>query len=355
MNYVPQNQHARVLLLSLLITLFFSLPSLATLGIETNEDNAAAIALQRFLILLVLNYLLVVPLFYANLLGRPLLRATIPSSVARFFLIGISNIILIMVLTRTTIAIQQRWLAEVTWIGQLRGVYLFRNLIILGIVLLTVYIIELFQRSQRMYVENARLREENIETQLAVLKAQINPHFLFNSLNSLSALIRTDRDESLQFVQRLSEVFRYSLQHGRQNLVTVQEELQGLDAYFFMLKKRFGNKIDLRLQVDEAAYRRYLPPLALQVLVENAVKHNVITTACPLVITIASVNQALLVTNNRHDKRTAEESYGIGLANLNQRYQLIARQTVLINKDEDTFSVTLPLLQNHLDYERSTY
>ncbi len=240
--------------------------------------------------------------------------------------------------------LQEALISDLPWIGRLRRVYLFRNVIILGIVLLTVYIVELFQRSQRMSLENAQLREENVRAQLAVLKAQINPHFLFNSLNSLAAVIRSDREESLRFVQKLSEVFRYILQGKQQDLTSVRAELQFLEAYLFMLKKRFGDKLLVELQVDQAVYGRKIPLLALQTLVENAVKHNVITTARPLTVTIKSTNTSLVVKNNLQQKPRTEDSYGIGLANLSKRYQLIAQQSVTITKTDTSFEVTLPLI-----------
>ena len=344
MPYVPQNRHVMVLLLSLLITLFFSLPSLVTMRSDIRGSSTIEIVLPRFLTLLALNFLLVVPLFYANLLGKPALRAKVRYPPVRILMVGAANMVFVILLTGVTLLIQQQWLAEVAWMGRFRGVYLFRNFVILSIVLLTVYIIELFQRSQRMSAENVRLQEENTMTQLVALKAQIHPHFLFNSLNSLASVIRTDRDESLQFVQCLSDVFRYNLRSNQQDLVSVAEELRGLDAYFFMLKARFGMALRLQLRVEEAAYHRKIPPLALQVLVENAVKHNVIMTTHPLTIAIASVGLALRVSNGRQEKKSLEESSGIGLANLNRRYQLIARRSIAITRDQATFTVTLPLL-----------
>ena len=344
MSTLPKNKHAIVLLLSLLITLFFSLPSLSGLRAEINDPTIEARAMQRFLLSLVAGYLLVVPLFYLNLLGKPYLRLWISSGWVRMVVISLANAVLLVILTRLSVVLQETLVSDLLWIGRLRRVYLFRNIIILGIVLLTVYIVELFQRSQRMYLENAQLREENVKTQLAVLKAQINPHFLFNSLNSLAAVIRTDREESLRFVQKLSEVFRYSLQSKQQDLTSVREELQFLKAYLFMLSKRFGDKLVVNLRVDEAVYERKIPLLALQTLVENAVKHNVITTARPLTVTISSTDTSLVVSNNLQEKRRTEESHGIGLANLNKRYQLIANHSVTITKTDTKFEVVLPLI-----------
>ena len=311
-----------------------------------NGDNTPVetIALERFFSLLVINYVLVVPLFYVNLLGKSWLRTIAASSLIRLLIISVINLLLLIVLTRITIALQSYWLSSLVWIERLQGLYLFRNFIILSIVLLTVYIIELFQRSQRMYRENIQLREENTKTQLGALKAQLNPHFLFNALNTLTAVIRTDQEESLQFVQKLSEVFRYILQSNQQDLTTVGKELQFLEAYLFMLQKRFGHKLLTQLQVNEQVHHYRIPPLALQILVENAVKHNTITAADPLTITIMSTDTTLIVSNNRQAKRALEEHYGIGLANLNQRYQLIVQQSISVTKSSTKFTVTLPLL-----------
>ena len=339
-----QNRHTIVLLLSLLITLFFSLPSLVSLRSEVGPLEVETQAFSRFFFSLATGSLLVTPLFYVNLLGKPHLHSWVASGFARFVMMALTNLILLIGLTRLNLLLYEAWFDDLLWIGRWRGMYLFRNIIILSIVLLTVYIVELFQQSQRVYLENARLREENVTTQLAALQAQINPHFLFNSLNSLAAIIRTDREESLRFVQRLSEVFRYILRGKQQDLATVRQEIQFLEAYLFMLEKRFGDKLLVVLSVDRAVYERKIPLLALQMLVENAVKHNVITTARPLTVTVASSGSSLTVSNNLQEKRCTEESYGIGLANLDKRYQLVARQSIVIHKTSTTFEVALPLL-----------
>ena len=340
----PRNKHIIILLLSLLITLFFSLPSLAPLRLEANDPAVETQVIQRFFYLLMMGYLLVVPLFYVNLPGKLYLRSWVSSRLTRFIIIGLVNVILLIVLTRLSVALQEALLRDLPWIGRLRGVYLFRSIIILGIVLLTVHLLELFQRSQRTSLENARLREENVKTQLAVLKAQINPHFLFNSLNSLAAVIRTDREESLRFVQKLSEVFRYILRGKQQDLASVREEMQFLEAYLFMLNKRFGDKLVVDVRVDKAAYERKVPLLALQTLVENAVKHNVITSARPLTVTMVSTPSSLVVSNNLQEKSPTEESYGIGLVNLSKRYQLLAQRSIDITKTDARFEVALPLI-----------
>ncbi len=344
MPSLPHNKHLRILLLSLLISLFFSLPNLATLRFDGVNPVSETYALKRFFFAIVVGYISVVPLFYANLLGRQYLRTLVASRLIRLILVGIGNAGLIIILTGLGLALQKVWLDHWPLIGRVRRVYVFRNLIILGIVLLTVYIIELFQQAQQMQLVNAQLIEENAKAQLSVLKAQINPHFLFNSLNSLAAVIRTDRDESLLFVQKLSEVFRYLLRTGQNDIVTVGHELQFLDAYLFMLEKRFGNKLLVVYQLPETTYHRKIPFLALQPLIENAIKHNVISTARPLTVTIAATSTTLIVSNNIQPKRQVSESHGIGLTNLEKRYRIIGERSISIERSDHTFKVTLPLL-----------
>ncbi len=344
MTLFPQNKHKVVLLLSLLITLFFSLPSLALLRFEVGNSAVETQAVQRFFVSLAVGYFIVVPLFYTNLIGKPYLRSHISVGWIRIVIMVLVNTMLIIALTRISVLLQEATTGGLPWMGRARRVYFFRNVIILGIVLLTVYIVELFQRSQRMFSENAQLREENVRTQLAVLRAQINPHFLFNSLNSLAAVIRTDREESLRFVQKLSEVFRYILRGRQQDLTTVKQELQFLEAYTFMLQKRFGDKLLVALAIERSVYERKIPLLALQILVENAVKHNVITTSRPLTVTISSDESSLSVSNNLQVKRHTEESYGIGLANLNKRYHILSQMTIAIDKSDTKFEVVIPLL-----------
>ena len=177
-----------------------------------------------------------------------------------------------------------------------------------------------------------------------MLKSQIDPHFLFNALNSLTGLIRTNSREAIRFVNSLSETFRYTLDNQKQKAVTLREELRFLDSYLFMMKARFGDALRVKTEVKDVHLDKKLPQFALQLLVENAVKHNLVSRSKPLNVSIVSNDQMLIVQNDLQLKTQVTKRYGIGLANLSKRYDLIAGDNIEIERNEHYFRVKLPLL-----------
>lgn len=213
----------------------------------------------------------------------------------------------------------------------------------LAIFLASIY--RLLFRNQQMKLVNEQLRKANAESRYEVLMNQVNPHFLFNSFNTVNALIHTDQQEAIHYVNNMSDVFRYVLESSRRDLVTLQEELQFLEAYTGMLQGRYGSKLQVALDIRTEALPLLLPPMALQILVENAVKHNVISARTPLRIDIyLSDARELAVVNLLREKKQRPASTGIGLANLNQRCQYLSGRSLRIRRTEVEFFVTLPLI-----------
>lgn len=214
-----------------------------------------------------------------------------------------------------------------------------------GMVIMLSHIYRLLFYGQQMKMANEMLQKTNAETRYEVLKSQINPHFLFNSLNTVNALIRQDKEAAMSFVSNLSDVFRYVLASSNADVVTLKEEMQFIEAYSAMLQGRYGDKIKLETDVKSAHLEMRLPPMALQVLVENSVKHNIISSSKPLHIRIFTDTGAMLtVTNNLQEKKMREHSTGLGLANLNQRCEYRAGRGITIRKTGDSFSVGVPLI-----------
>lgn len=204
-----------------------------------------------------------------------------------------------------------------------------------------------FQQWKRTFAEKEALKVEQLQTQLDSLKAQINPHFLFNNLGSLSSLIMEDQLQAVRFVNELSSVYRYVLQANDKNLTTLEAELTFIDNYFHLLKTRFGEGIVLNNEI-EAHYLSYLlPPLTLQLLIENAIKHNAILPESPLVITLYT-NEAdnLVVVNNLQRKSSVLMSNKLGLRNIITKYRLLIQKEVLVKPTDKSFQVTLPLIKN---------
>ena len=220
-------------------------------------------------------------------------------------------------------------------------------------------------RWQQHQVNKEKLKKENLKGKLQGLKSQVNPHFLFNSLNSLSSLIADEPQRAEQFVDQMARVYRYMLQSNRpagdeqptddgDELTTLDAELTFIDSYYHLLKTRHGAGLHLDVQVPDHCRQYRLPPLTLQLLVENAVKHNVILSSRPLYINILITSDGhLQVCNNLQKKTTRHElnrveSMQVGLANIRAKYQLLAQTEPIIEPGPDYFKVTLPLLQKNL-------
>lgn len=205
-------------------------------------------------------------------------------------------------------------------------------------------IYQLIYQKQNIQVENEKLKNENLQSRYDVLVTQINPHFFFNSLNSLASLVReNDNEDALVYIDRLSDTFRYIIQTGKSNMTTLKEELVFADAYKYVFEVRYAGKLFVDVNVDESLQEKTLPSLSLQPLIENAVKHNTITRANPLRISITADRDFLTVSNRIAPKIDAEEGTGIGLKNLSSRYMLLVGKDIVVGNDGETFTVKLPL------------
>lgn len=186
------------------------------------------------------------------------------------------------------------------------------------------------------------MEKDNIEAKYETLKSQINPHFLFNSLNSLS-LIVDENEEATDYLQNLSEFLRYVLKSRDRELVLVRDEIYILKKYFNLQKSRFRENLVVDFNVDEKYYHYSLPPLVLQMLVENCIKHNVISKDKPLTIKVLANNHYIVVENNLQ-KKVTEISTKQGLRNISERFAFFTNKEVLIEEKRDAFTVKVPLL-----------
>jgi sensor histidine kinase YesM len=195
-------------------------------------------------------------------------------------------------------------------------------------------------------VEAERLRQAHLSSRFESLKNQVNPHFLFNSLNVLSGLVYKDADLAAKFIKKLAEVYRYILNTRDREVVPLQTELDALEAYIFLLQIRFGDSLKVEIDLPAVAGNTVLPPLSLQMLLENAVKHNVASRTQPLWVRISqSADNYIIVQNNLQRKSNELESNGIGLANIQERYRYFSDRPVQIREDETAFSVSVPLIE----------
>jgi len=193
--------------------------------------------------------------------------------------------------------------------------------------------------------EAERLKNENLKARFETLKNQVNPHFLFNSLNTLTYLIPEDEDRAVAFVQQLSKVYRYILEIRDEKLIPLSEELKFLDAYIYLLKERFGNNIHVKVNVPEVTLGHKVVPLSLQLLLENAIKHNIISNLKPLMIEVFVEKGKLIVRNNLQKKNQVMNSTKAGLQNIKNRYSFFSNKKVEVLNTSEYFIVMLPLLR----------
>ncbi|NNK19379.1 MAG: histidine kinase, partial [Maribacter sp.] len=223
-----------------------------------------------------------------------------------------------------------------------KGFLVFVLTVLVIILLFVSRILRLQIVQQASLIENERLKQQNLQSELAALKNQIDPHFLFNSLNSLTCLIR-DNDKASQFVKKLSFMYRYILQSTDRDLVSLREELKLVESYSYLIKTRYRDRFAIDIEIDEKYHEKEIPPLALQLLVENAVKHNEISETNPLTVKIFYKDGFIFVENKLQPRTAMAEGTGNGLVNLDKRYYLIEKQNITITTSNNKFSVKLPL------------
>lgn len=202
---------------------------------------------------------------------------------------------------------------------------------------------ELKKTSKKEVVEQ-KLIARSANAQFESLKNQLDPHFLFNSLNVLSSLIDENPKQAQKFTASMSKIYRYVLEQKDKELVTVEDEIEFAKTYCELLKTRFEDSVDFEFNIHNEDLKQFVVPLSLQLLLENCIKHNFATSSRPLIIKVFSENDTLCIENNLQVREQMKESAGIGLANIVQRYSLLTKRNVFIEKSDDYFKVKLPML-----------
>ncbi len=199
-------------------------------------------------------------------------------------------------------------------------------------------------QSKKNERDKALMQKELLQSQYVNLKNQVNPHFLFNSFSVLQSLIDTKPAEASKFLERLSKMYRYMLDNREESLSSVEKELGILDHYLYLLKIRHEESLQVNIDVSSDYHHKYIPTLSLQMLVENAVKHNQFSKREPLLVTLDVENEYLVVRNKVKKKGATEDSTKLGLENIRNQYNLQTEKSVIITEDEQFFTVKLPIL-----------
>ena len=217
------------------------------------------------------------------------------------------------------------------------------GLVLSLIVFLSTLYISSFIRNQQTLLENQRLVAENILNRHEALKNQLNPHFLFNSLNTLDGLIGFDNEKAHSYLHNLSSTFRYTIQN--KEITTLKDELSFVESYAYLMKIRYGDNFCIEYAVDERYNHYYITPLSLQVLMENAIKHNIVNDRHPLTLRIETTERdTIRISNAIQPKINKSSGEGIGLANLIERYRLLFGMEIIVTKDGN-FTVEIPLIR----------
>lgn len=224
------------------------------------------------------------------------------------------------------------------------------NLIYAGLINLFFHLLNtilyFFREYRIKFTEAEELKRISTQAQLQAIKNQVNPHFLFNNLNVLSGMVIKDNPGANRFIEEFSTVYRYILNSQDKELVQLREELAFIGPYVYLLQQRYPDGLKVHIGIPEQYHNSYIIPVALQMLIENAIKHNSISRGSPLHIdVIADGAGTLTVRNNRQPRRSVEQSNRIGLSNIAKRYELVCGRQIEIHKTTGVFEVKLPLLQ----------
>lgn len=206
-------------------------------------------------------------------------------------------------------------------------------------------VIFMLKRWRDSLAEIERFKKESIEFQFEMLKNQVNPHFLFNSLNTLSSLIFTNQETAAEFVRQLAKVYRYVLENHEKELITLYEELTFLSSYCFLIEMRFAPCLHFNINISDNSFNQKIMPMTLQMLIENAIKHNILSQKKPLAINVIITDDDFLeITNNLQPKTHKEYSSGLGLKNIKSRYAYLTSRPVEVTQTEQVFRVRIPLI-----------
>ena len=210
-----------------------------------------------------------------------------------------------------------------------------------------LYVLEKYKES---LTEKELAEQTHTAHEFELLKNQVNPHFLFNCFNTLSSLIQEDKEEAEQFLNELSKVYRYLLKNNEDSISTLEKEILFIGSYFQLLKTRYGEALQMNIDIDKRYYKYQVPSLSLQLLVENAVKHNIVSRQQPLMIEIfTTAGDKLVVNNNLQKKQLNRKSTHIGLNNIQLKYKLMGEKGFQVVEGKNNFMVVLPLVWNNMN------
>lgn len=289
------------------------------------------------------NYFFCIALFVLNLSEGRFLAGYRQNKQAGNYYFWNGFVVVVFILAGAYI--QHRFFGDVHQKNMLLRGYTARFVLSSVLVAVFIRIVLLIRESKRKDLLNADLKASNLQSQLALLQSQLNPHFLFNSLSSLSGIVRENPPLAQHYILHLSKIFRNAITHSKAGLVSVSDELNTAESYVHLVKMRLEDSFQLEVDVAAEFRNAQIPHLALQTLLENAAKHNIATKKNPLTVRIYVENQMLIVANNLQPITFTGEITGTGLANLNERYHLLTDKNIDIICTDKLFMAKLPLVK----------
>lgn len=333
-----------ILLTATAITVLISLPRVILIQ-RLSQDHSLSANLSDLLLRAAYIFITSVLLFLFHLQTRTITIGFIKIDCNNFWHRLLVSVILFLVINPLLLRFHSLLSRPHLNLQLFRFLFNINMVITVIMTILFAQVFRLLLNNYQMRLSNASLLKTNAETRFEVLKNQVNPHFLFNSLNTINSLIVTDQQAAVNYVNNMSDVYRYVLKSHELNAITLDEELRFINAYTHMLKGRYGNKINIECNIQRLYSQYQLPPMALQILVENAVKHNIASHNKPLHIRIyTNDNEMLVVANNLQKRADPAPSTGVGLQNLNLRCKYLSNHHLIIQQTENCFTVSVPLM-----------
>lgn len=287
--------------------------------------------------------------WYLHIISMHLLRVRLPHFQQTFWrlcLLAIAHLLLVS----SSMVVFFYGFDAIHFLGYQLNVRNFKLSLLVGVALTlvatTIWEGEYIFKNRKESLEEKELLEQmGLQNEFETLKSQVNPHFLFNCFNTLSSLINEDPARAEKFLNEMSKVYRYLLRNNQDSLTTLHSELQFIRSYFELMNSRYGNAVEMKIEVDKKYENYLLPSLSLQLLVENAVKHNIISKQLPLIIDIfTTAGNKLVVNNNLQLKLIKAPSNKVGLENIRSKYDLLEQRGFQVLEDDKNFTVVLPLL-----------
>ncbi len=335
-----------ILYSSLAITILFSFPRVFVLMKMVKAEFNISNMLLDYSLRTVYCFLFALVFFFINIEHPKIKILSVSIDLKILYQRIIVNIVLFVLIDVLLFKFHLLFFQSISYKDAFRFIFNLNLTLEVTFVILISHIYLLLFKNQQIKIDNELLQKAKAEARYEALKNQINPHFLFNSFNTINNLIITAPLKAVDYVNDMSDVFRYILERSKKDRTSLKEELNFLNNFIQLLKGRYGEKLQVTLDVDHRYLSYSLPPMGLQVLFENAVKHNIISSSKILHINVHTGDDCIIISNNIQKKRTPEPSTGIGLSNLNQRCIYLSGRNIEIEQLNNNFTAIIPLIPN---------